>query len=94
MLVKMIFKEIKKDYNQYGEVWQMEYFDDYVNGTRYIFRIEGDKLLVYIRDDAEELEISFIMDIDFIIDSSIEECIKEFNEYYYYAPNVYEPYLD
>ena len=90
MLAKMIFKEIKKDYNQYGEVLQMEYFDDWLDDTRYIFKVEGDKLIVYIRDEVEELEISFIMDIDFIIDSSIEECIKEFNEYYYYAPNVYE----
>jgi hypothetical protein len=93
MLIETIFKEIKKDYKQYGEVFQLEYFDDWVNDTRYIFKVEGDKLLVYIRDDVEELEISFIMDIDFIIDSSIEECIKEFNEYYYYAPNVYEEYL-
>lgn len=93
MLVKEIFEEIKKDYEKYGEVLQMEYFDDWVNDTRYIFKVEGDKLIVYIRDDAEELEISFIMDIDFILESSIEECIKEYNEYYYYAPNVYEEYL-
>ena len=90
MIIKEIFKEIKKDYKKYGEVLQMEYFDDYVNGTRYIFRIEGDKLIVYIRNDIEELEVSFTMDIDFIIHSSIEQCIKEFNECYYYAPNIYE----
>ena len=93
MLVKKIFEEIKKDYEQYEEVLQMEYFDDYVNGTRYIFRIEQDKLVAYIRDDVEELETCFTMDIDFIIHSSIEECIKEYNECYYYAPNVYEDYL-
>jgi hypothetical protein len=93
MIEKEIFKEIKKDYERYGEVLQMEYFDDSVDGTRYIFNIEGDNLLIYIRDDIEELEISFIMDIDFIIHSSIEECIKEYNECYYYAPNLYEDYL-
>jgi len=90
MIIKEIFKEIKKDYKKYGEVLQMEYFDDYVDSTRYIFRIEGDKLIVYIRNDIEELEVSFTMDIDFIIHSSIEQCIKEFNECYYYAPNIYE----
>jgi hypothetical protein len=91
MLVDMIFKEIKKDYERYEEVLQMEYFDDYIDdGTRYIFNIEGDKLLVYIRDDVEELEIMFTMDIEFILNSTINECIKEFNECYYYAPNVYE----
>jgi len=90
MIIKEIFKEIKKDYKKYGEVLQMDYFDDYVNGTRYIFRIEGNKLIVYIRNDIEELEVSFTMDIDFIIHSSIEQCIKEFNECYYYAPNIYE----
>ena len=91
-MIREIFKEIKKDYDQYGEVFQMEYFDDWVDDTRVILNVEGDKLLVYIRDDVEELEISFIMDIEFIIHSSIEECIKEYNEYYYYAPNVYEEY--
>lgn len=90
MIEKEVFKEMKKDYKQYGEVLQMEYFDDYVDGARYIFHVEGDKLLIYIRDDVEELEVVFTMDIDLIIDSSIEECIKEYNEYYYYAPNVYE----
>jgi len=94
MLIKEIFEEIKKDYKQYGEVLQMEYFDDYIDGTRYIFNIEQNKLVVYIRDDVEELEVVFTMDVDFIIHSSIEECIKEYNEYYYYAPNVYEKYLD
>lgn len=92
MLIKEIFEEIKKDYEQYGEVLQMEYFDDYVDGTRYIFRIERDKLIVYIRDDIEELEIIFTMDIEFILKSSINKCIKTYNEYYYYAPNVYKPY--
>jgi len=90
MLVKEIFEEMKKDYKKYGEVLKIDYFDDYIDGTRYIFKVEGDKLIVYIKDDVEEIEVSFIMGIDFIIDSSIEKCIKEFNEYYYYAPNVYE----
>ncbi len=90
MIEKEVFKAIKKDYKKYGEVLQMEYFDDWVDDTRYIFKVEGDKLIVYIRDDIEELELSFIMDIDFIIDSSIEDCIKQYNECYYYAPNVYE----
>ena len=90
MIEKEVFKEMKKDYKKYGEVLQMEYFDDWINDTRYIFKVEGDKLIVYIRDDVEELELRFIMDIDFILDSTIEECIKEFNEYYYYAANVYE----
>ena len=90
MIKKEVFKEIKKDYEHYGEVLQVEYFDDYVDGIRYIFKVEGDKLIVYIRDDVEEIEVRFIMDINFIIDSSVEECIKLFNEYYYYAPNVYE----
>ena len=94
MELREIFKEIKKDYERYGEVFQMEYFDDYINGTRYIFKVERDKLLVYIRDDMEELEVVFTMDIDFIIHSSIEQCIREYNECYYYAPNVYEKYLD
>ena len=89
---KEVFKEIKKDYKEYGEVLQMEYFDDYIDGIRYVFRVEWDKLLIYIRDDAEELKICFTMDIDFILKSSIEECIKEFNECYYYAPNIYESY--
>ena len=93
MVVKEVFKEIKKDYEHYGEVLQMEYFDDWVNNTRFIFKVEGDKLLVCIRDDIEQLEIIFTMDIDFIIHSPINECIKEFNEYYYYAPNIYENYL-
>lgn len=92
MIEKEIFKEIKNDYKKYGDVLQMEYFDDYINGTRYIFNVEGDKLLIYIRDDVEEIEVSFTMDIDFILNSSLEECIKEFNQYYYYAPNTYEPY--
>lgn len=90
MLVKEILQEIKNDYEQYGEVLQMEYFDDYVDGARYIFSIEGDKLIVYIRDDVEQFEIMFTMDIEFILNSSINECIKIFNEYYYYAPNIYE----
>ena len=94
MRIKEIFKEIKKDYKQYGEVFQMGYFDDWINDTRYIFKVEGDKLLIYIRDDIEELEISFIMDIDFIIDSSINECIRAYNEYYFYAPDVFEPDLN
>jgi len=94
MLVKEIFEEIKNDYKKYGEILEMEYFDDWINDTRFIFKVEGDKLLVYIRNDIEELEIIFTMDIEFIIHSSLEECIKEFNEYYYYAPNVYEEYLD
>ena len=93
MLVKMIFKEIKNDYKQYGEALQMEYFDDWLDNTRYIFEVEGDKLLIYIRNDIEELELMFTMDIDFIIDSPIGECISEYNECYYYAPNVYEEYL-
>lgn len=93
MLIKEIFEEIKNDYEQYGEVLQMEYFDDWVDDTRYIFRIEGDKLIVYIRDDVEELEIMFTMDIEFILNSAINECIKKFNEYCYYAPNVYQDYL-
>jgi hypothetical protein len=92
MELREIFEEMKNDYEKYGEVLQMEYFDDYVDGTRYIFHIEGDKLLVYIRDDIEELEISFIIDIEFILNSTINECIKEFNECYYYAPNVCESY--
>ncbi len=90
MEIKEIFEEIKKDYKKYGEVLQMEYFDDYVDSTRYIFGIEGNNLLVYIRDDVEEIEVGFIMNIDFILKSSINECIKAFNEYYYYAPNIYE----
>lgn len=90
MIIKEIFKEIKNDYKTYGEVLQVEYFDDYINDTLFIFKVEEDKLLVYIRDDMEELEIMFTMDIDFIIHSPLKECIKEFNEYYYYAPNVYE----
>ena len=90
MELREIFKEMKKDYERYGEVFQMEYFDDYINGTRYIFKVERDKLLVYIRDDMEELEVVFTMDIEFILKSSIKECIREYNEYYYYAPNVYE----
>jgi len=93
MLVKEIFEEIKKDYEQYGEVLQMEYFDDWINDTRFIFKVEGDKLVIYIRNDIEELEVIFAMDIDFILNSSINECIKEYNEYYYYAPNIYEDYL-
>jgi len=93
MTIKEIFKEIKNDYDQYGEVLQMEYFDDWVDDTRYIFRIEGDKLLIYIRDDVEQLEIMFTMDIEFILKSSINECIKTFNQYYYYAPNFYQDYL-
>jgi len=92
MLIKEIFEEIKNDYKQYGEVLQIEYFDDYVDGTRYIFRIEGNNLLVYIMDNVEELEIMFTMDIEFILNSTINESIKKFNEYYYYAPNVYEKY--
>ena len=93
MLVEEIFEEMKKDYKKYGAVLQVEYFDDYIDGSRYTFKIEGDKLIVYIRDDIEELEVCFAMDIDFIVNSSIEECIKEYNEYYYYAPNIYEDYL-
>ena len=89
MSIKEIFEEIKNDYEEYGEVFQMEYFDDYINGTRYIFRVEGDKLIIYIRDDVEQLELIFTMDIDFIIRSSIEDCIKQYNEYCYYAPNIY-----
>lgn len=92
MLVKEIFEEIKKDYKQYDEVVQMEYFDDWVDDTRFMFKVEGDKLLVWIKDDIEQLEICFAIDIEFILNSTIEECIKEFNEYYYYAPNVYEEY--
>ena len=90
MELREIFKEMKKDYERYGEVFQMEYFDDYINGTRYIFKVERDKLLVYIRDDMEELEVVFTMDIEFILNASIKECIREYNECYYYAPNVYE----
>ena len=90
MKVKEIFRELKNDYKRYGEVLQMEYFDDWINDTRFIFEVEGDKLLIYIRDDVEELEVAFTMDIEFILHFPIEECIKEFNEYYYYAPNVYE----
>ena len=92
MLLEEIFREIKKDYKTYGEVLEVEYFDDWVGDTRFIFRVEGDKLLVYVRNDIEELEICFTMDIEFIIHSTIRECIREYNEYYYYAPNVYEPY--
>ena len=90
MIEKEVFEEMKKDYKKYGEVLKIDYFDDYIDGTRYIFHIEGDKLIVYIRDDIEELELCFTMDINLIIDSSIEECIKEYNECYYYAPNVFE----
>lgn len=93
MKAKEIFEAIKKDYERYGEVFQLTYFDDYINGTRFIFKVEGDKLLIYIRDDIEELEIMFTMDIEFILKSSINECIKEYNECYYYAPNVYEDYI-
>ena len=93
MELREIFEEMKKDYKQYGEVLQMEYFDDWVGEARTVFKVEGDKLLVYIRNDIEELELSFIMDIEFILHSSIEECIKEFNECYYYTPNVYEDSL-
>lgn len=89
-MIREIFKEIKKDYDQYGEVFQMEYFDDWVDDTRVILNVEGNKLLVYIRNDIEELEVRFTMNIDFILKSSIEECIREYNECYYYAPNVYE----
>ena len=89
MLVKEIFQEIENDYEEYGEVLQMEYLDDWVDNSRVIFKVEGNKLIVYIRDDMEEFEIIFTMDIDFIIYSTIEECIKQFNEHYYYAPNVY-----
>ncbi len=89
MLIKEIFEEIKNDYKTYGEVLQIEYFDDYIDGTRYIFNIEGDKLLIYIRDDVEQLEIMFTMDVEFILYNTIEDCIKQYNEYYYYAPNVY-----
>lgn len=92
MLVEEIFKEIKNDYKTYGEVLQIEYFDDWLNDTRVIFKVEGDKLLIYVRNDIEELEVVFAMDIEFIVNSSLEECMKEFNEYYYYAPNIYEPY--
>lgn len=92
MELRKIFQEMKNDYKHYGEVLQMEYFDDYVNNTRYIFKVEGDKLLVYIRDDIEELEVVFTMDIEFILNSTLNECIKEYNEYCYYAPNVYESY--
>lgn len=93
MVEKEVFKTIKKDYKKYGEVLQMEYFDDYVDSRRYIFSIEGDKLIVYIRDDVEELELMFTMDIEFILNSTIEDCIKQYNEYCYYAPNVYEDYV-
>ena len=92
MTLKEIFKEIKNDYEEYGEVFQMEYFDDYINGTRYIFRVEGDKLIIYLRNDIEEIEVIFTMDINFILESSINECIKTFNKYCYYAPNIYEQY--
>ncbi len=93
MIEKEVFKTIKKDYKKYGEVLQMEYFDDWVDDTRFMFKVEGDNLLIWIKNDVEELELCFMMDIDFIIHSSINECIKTFNEYYYYAPNVYEDYL-
>ena len=92
-MIREIFKEIKNDYRTYGEVLQMEYFDDWIDDTRILFKVEGDRLLVWIRDDIEQLEIMFTMDIDFIIDSPIGECISEYNECYYYAPNVYEEYL-
>ena len=92
MIIKEIFEEIKNDYKRYGEVLQMEYFDDWVDDSRVIFRVEGDNLIVYIRDDIEEFEIMFTMDIEFIIKSTVEDCIKEYNKCYYYAPNVYEPY--
>ena len=92
MKLKEIFEAIKKDYERYGEVFQLEYFDGYINDTWVVFKVEGDKLLVWIRDDIEELEIIFTMDIEFIIHSTTEECIREYNEYYYYAPNVYGDY--
>lgn len=93
MLLKEIFEEIKNDYKTYGEVFQMEYFDDWIGETRAIFKVEGDKLIIYIRDDVEQLEIMFTMDIEFILNSTIEDCIKQYNEYCYYAPNIYEDYL-
>ena len=92
MLVSKIFEAIKKDYKRYGEVFQLEYFDDWIGETRTIFKVEGDKLIIYIRDDIEQIELMFTMDIEFILNSTIEDCIKQYNEYYYYAPNVYEPY--
>lgn len=90
MVVKEIFEEMKDDYKRYGEVLQIEYFDNWVGDTRFIFRVERDKLVVNIRDDIEEVELRFIMDIDFIIHSPLKECIKEYYEFYYYASNVYE----
>ena len=93
MLVKEIFQEIKNDYEQYGEVLQMEYFDDWVDDTRVVFKIEGDKLIIYIKDDIEQLELIFTMDIEFILNSTIKDCIKQYNEYYYYASNIYQDYL-
>lgn len=93
MLIKEIFEEIKNDYEHYGEVLEIEYFDDYIDGARCIFRVERNKLIVYIRDDMEQFEIMFTMDIKFILKSSIEDCIKQYNEYYYYAPNIYEDYV-
>ena len=93
MLIKEIFEEIKNDYKTYGEVLQMEYFDDWLDDTRVVFKVEGDKLIIYIRDDIEQLEVIFTMDIEFILKSSIEDCIKQYNECYYYAPNIYEDYV-
>ena len=89
MSIKEIFEEIKNDYEQYGEVLQMEYLDDWINETRIIFKVEGDKLIIYIRDDVEQLELIFTMNIEFILNSTIEDCIKQYNECYYYAPNIY-----
>ena len=40
-MIREIFKEIKKDYDQYGEVFQMEYFDDWVDDTRILLRSKG-----------------------------------------------------
>lgn len=93
MIEKEVFKTIKKDYKTYGEILQMEYLDDWINDARLIFKVEGDKLLVYIRDDIEQLELIFTMNINFILNSTIEDCIKEYNKCYYYAPNLYEDYF-
>lgn len=94
MLIAEIFKTIKDDYKKYGEVLQIEYFDDWINDTRFTFIIEGDNLVICIRNDIEKFEIGFLMEIEYILNFSIEDCIKTYNEYCYYSPNVYEEELN
>ena len=90
MFIAEIFKTIKDDYKKYGEVLQIEYFDDWVGDDRYIFMVDGDNLVICIRNDIEKFEIGFTMEINPIVNSRIETSIKLFNEHYYYSPNVYE----